>query len=125
MPLLIPMSGLNWTAGQTVLLLAEVGLLTGLSSSAVAQRDRPNQERWVVADEVGTGVRRFEARAGEGREFTWWLPPQADSYVLPVSAGVRVEANDEVAIRWLREVSPWKLRELPLLGLRSGEKAWW
>jgi hypothetical protein len=48
--------------------------------------DLPAEERLLLGDELGTEARRFEVRADEGREFTWWLPPQADAYILPLSA---------------------------------------
>ena len=115
----------------TFLALALLCAVSGRAEAALAlrplqvqtsQQPIPAQERVLLAHEVGTEARRFEARAGEGREFTWWLPPQADAYTLPLSAGVRVEANDASAIRWLRQGSPWELRELPLLALRYGDR---
>jgi hypothetical protein len=84
--------------------------------------DLPGQEIEMALQDLGAEARRFQGRAGEARQFTWWLPPQADAYVLPVSAGVYVRTADATAIRWLREGSPWDLRELPLLGARYGER---
>lgn len=58
----------------------------------------------------------FRAVASDERSFTWWMPAGADAYVLPVSAGIRVEASDKEMMERLRNGSPWDLRELPVLG---------
>jgi hypothetical protein len=103
-----------------------VSLLTLLASCAVAVAatgsDRLALERDLAMDDLRATPRLLAAKAGEGRAFTWWLPPRADAYVLPISAGVCVTAGDETAAQWLRKGSPWDLRELPLLGVRYGER---
>jgi hypothetical protein len=76
----------------------------------------------IAVQKLGTEPRLLTAKAGEAREFTWWLPPKADAYVLPISAGLNVKAADAGAAQWLRQGSPWDLRELPLLGARYGER---
>src|SRR3990172_5009662 len=35
----------------------------------------------------------FQSEIGESGEFTWWLPVGAGEYVLPISAGVVVDAS--------------------------------
>ncbi len=60
----------------------------------------------------------FQSEIGESGEFTWWLPAGATEYVLPISAGVVVDASRSDLMRWLRDGSPWSLLDLPVLGLR-------
>ncbi len=55
-------------------------------------------------------------------EFTWWLPRGADAYVLPISAGVVVDASRADLMSWLRIGSPWSLTELPIVGARYGNQ---
>ncbi|MBX3734820.1 MAG: hypothetical protein KF791_19760 [Verrucomicrobiae bacterium] len=64
----------------------------------------------------------FRSGVGSSGEFTWWLPAGADEYVLPISAGIAVEASRPDRMRWLREGSPWSLSELPVLGARHGNQ---
>ena len=91
-------------------------------AAAVDEPNKPTQQNEIVVEMVSAKPQTFQGRAGEAREFTWWLPPQADAYVLPISAGVCVQAGDELGVQWLRKGSPWDLRELPLLGVRYGER---
>ena len=60
--------------------------------------------------------------AGPGERFTWWLPPDAEDYVLPLSGGVLVEASRPDLMSWLRQGAPWPLVELPALGARYGDR---
>lgn len=50
--------------------------------------------------------------------FTWWLPKGADAYILPITAGIHVDASDTTTMKYLTKRSPWNLKELPVLGAR-------
>ena len=67
---------------------------------------------------LGHSVRSL-AQSGD---FTWWLPQGGDSFVLPMSAGVVVDATNAPLMRWLKDGSPWDLTELPIFGVRYGER---
>jgi len=64
----------------------------------------------------------FRERAGDVLEFTWWLPPGAEAYVLPISAGLIVQPTNAGQMAWLRQGSPWGLSQLPAFGARYGER---
>lgn len=64
----------------------------------------------------------LRAEPGESRSVTWWLPPKADEYVLPITSGVAVNPSSPDQMRWLRHGSPWNLLELPVLGARYGDR---
>lgn len=65
---------------------------------------------------------RFPSEVNESGEVTWWLPANADEFVLPISAGVVVDAKDAELVNWLRAGSPWSLTQLPVLGARYGDR---
>jgi len=79
-------------------------------------------ERQILPAEVSSTPVTFPARASDAREFTWWLPPGAEAYVLPISAGLIVPAGDARQMAWLRKDSPWGLTQLPVFGARYGER---
>ena len=64
----------------------------------------------------------FKAPADESEPFTWWLPPKADRYVLPINAGVVVETSQKNMMQWLQKGSPWRLTELPAFGVVYGDR---
>jgi hypothetical protein len=84
---------------------------------ATSQPTQPEQRELRLADITEKPV-SFQSEIDESGEFTWWLPAGASEYVLPISAGVVVDASRSDLIRWLRECSPWSLLDLPVLGLR-------
>jgi len=79
-------------------------------------------ERQLLPAEVSSMPVAFPARAGDAREFTWWLPPGAEAYVLPISAGLIAQTGNAGQMAWLRQGSPWGLSQLPVLGARYGER---
>jgi hypothetical protein len=79
-------------------------------------------ERQIQPAEVSSTAVTFPARAGDAREFTWWLPPGAEQYVLPISAGLIVQTGNARQMAWLRKGSPWGLSQLPAFGARYGER---
>ncbi len=96
-------------------MLAVLLIFTARDGSAEPGRELP------VA-QVTHEARSFRGEADAAGAFTWWLPAGAEAFVLPLSAGVLIEADDAAAMRWLREGSPWELSELPVLGLRLGAR---
>ena len=93
-------------------------------SDRVEQLDEKNSDSQVVPDVAALtdGPRLYEYVIGESGEFTWWLPRGADAYVLPISAGVVVDASRSDLMSWLRTGSPWSLTELPVVGARYGNQ---
>lgn len=81
----------------------------------------PAQERTLTLEEISTSRVSFKAEAGEAGPFIWWLPDGADSFVLPISAGIVVDAARADLMRMLQRGSPWSISELPVLGLRFGD----
>lgn len=81
------------------------------------QSAQPEGRELCLADITDKPV-TFQSEIGESGEFTWWLPGGASEYVLPISAGVVVDASRSDLLRWLRDGSPWSLLDLPVLGLR-------
>lgn len=86
-------------------------------SMPVAVFAQPGQQE-LRREEITDKPVAFNSEVDESGEFTWWLPAGAGEYVLPISAGVVVDASRPDLMRWLREGSPWSLLELPVLGLR-------
>lgn len=76
----------------------------------------------LLASQLSLQPRMFTAKADTSGALTWWLPQGADAFVLPISAGVVVEATNAPLMRWLKDGSPWELSELPVFGLRYGER---
>ncbi len=79
-------------------------------------------EKTLQLSEVTAEAVSLQANLGRSGAFTWWLPPGADAYVLPISAGMVVDTSRADLMRWLRNQSPWSLLELPVLGLRYGQE---
>jgi len=104
--------GMKKMTGILLSLLAGITLMAGGAES----------DRQVAPAEVGSMPVAFPARAGDAREFTWWLPPGAHEYVLPISAGMIVQAGNAGQMAWLRKGSPWGLAQLPVFGARYGER---
>lgn len=80
------------------------------------------RERFIQFSELTDNPVSFATSVGEFGEFTWWLPEGSDAYVLPISAGMVVDASRSDLMKWLRDGSPWSLMELPVLGLRYGNE---
>ncbi len=102
-----------------MILLASVFLLGSRAWPCCAAA--PQDKALRLADITEKPV-SLHSEIGGSREFTWWLPGGADEYVLPISAGVVVNASRLDLLRWLRDGSPWSLLELPALGLRYGDQ---
>ncbi|MCP5518700.1 MAG: hypothetical protein H7A45_15770 [Verrucomicrobiales bacterium] len=99
-----------------------LGTVCWLGARAQSRGEPASTERTLeLAGITGTPV-SFQAEIGRSGEFTWWLPAGASEYVLPISAGVVVDASRSDLMRWLRNGSPWSLLELPVLGLRYGDQ---
>lgn len=64
----------------------------------------------------------LKAFADSSREFTWWFPYDADALILPIAAGIHVDAGDGPLMTKLVNGSPWDLKELPVVGARYGER---
>lgn len=79
-------------------------------------------ERQIKRSDVRDTPTSFRSEVGESGEVTWWLPSDADEFVLPISAGVVVDAKDAELMDWLRKGSPWSLTQLPVFGLRFGDR---
>jgi Glycosyl hydrolases related to GH101 family, GH129 len=80
------------------------------------------EEREIALAEVQANPVSFRFEVGESGEFTWWLPPEADEFVLPISAGLVVDTKDDDRMVWFRRGSPWSLLQLPAFGVRYGER---
>ena len=76
----------------------------------------------IDISEVSEKIKKFTTNAGPLREFTWWLPKGADTYVLPISAGVIVSTARPDQMDWLRGGAPWSLLDLPAFGARYGNR---
>ncbi|MFO1499487.1 MAG: glycoside hydrolase [Verrucomicrobiota bacterium] len=107
---------LKWFSANTWAALATVWI-AAFSRAAV-----PETEREVTADRLGSEPIRLTAKVDGSGIFTWWLPAGADAFVLPMSAGVLVESSNRPLIQWLRIGSPWSISELPLFGVRYGNR---
>ncbi len=92
-------------------------LLASLSSSTVVA-----DEREINLSDVRDTPVSFRSEVGESGEVTWWLPAEADEFVLPISAGVVVNVKDNELLDWLRKGSPWSLTQLPAFGARYGDR---
>jgi hypothetical protein len=97
-------------------------LILALFCSALAALDSPEIERQISLSELGAEPRTLAPDTAESANFTWWLPPGADAYVLPISGGVVVDADAAARSTWLRGGSPWSLTRLPVLGVRYGDQ---
>lgn len=95
----------------TAVVLQGATLLAG----AEAGRDLP-------VSELGVEPRSFRGETDASGSFVWWLPEKADGFVLPFSAGIRVETANASLMQWLKEGSPWELLELPVFGVRYGDR---
>ena len=78
-------------------------------------------ERILPLTEITDKPASFRSEIGESGRFTWWLPPGAEEYVLPLCGGVLLHSN-RTDLKWIREQSPHSLAELPLIGVRYGEQ---
>ena len=76
----------------------------------------------LLASQLSDHPRSFSSKPTQSGDFTWWLPQGGDSFVLPMSAGVVVDATNAPLMRWLKDGSPWDLTELPIFGVRYGER---
>ena len=81
-----------------------------------------SEERLLSLDELAEESSSVQAVLGDSGEFTFWFPPDPDELILPISAGIVVDAADSFKMDWLRKRSPWKLLELPAFGLRFGNQ---
>ena len=93
-------------------------ILVGLAVIAPARDAVPSDEAILRWDDLGPAPTTCRAEPGPAGTFTWWLPESADEYVLPISAGVVVTADEVSSRSWLRDRSPWSLMGLPALGVR-------
>lgn len=90
-----------------------------ISASQIWADENGNE---LLESQLSDQPRSFSSKATESVAFTWWLPQGGDSFVLPVSAGVVVDATNAPLMRWLKDSSPWELLELPVFGVRYGER---
>jgi hypothetical protein len=97
---------------QPVLLQAALFLLFWRSSFAI--------EKSIVLEDIGDTPTTLSAEIGTDDHVTWWLPDNADAYVLPISGGIEVQASNHALVKMLRERSPWSLTTLPAVGARYG-----
>jgi len=102
--------------GAVCCLVLAVALL-GFIQTVIAANERDLPLAQLSADS-----QIFKAKAEGSADFTWWLPTNATAFVVPFSAGVIVEATNAPLLNWLKNGSPWELTELPVIGVRYGER---
>lgn len=112
-------------------LLRSITLAVLWGMSWLANADEPLRDRALIDNTDKRQIKRsdvrdtptsFRSEVAESGEVTWWLPSDADEFVLPISAGVIVDAKDAELMDWLRKGSPWSLTQLPAFGLRFGDR---
>lgn len=74
-------------------------------------------EREIPLATLGADPVSFRSPVGDSGQLTWWLPSGAERYVLPISAGLVVDASQKELMAWLRKGSPWGLLQLPVFGV--------
>ena len=89
--------------------LANIGLLASAEKPLTHSdfRDSPTRQQYRL-DEAGT--------------VTWWFPKGASSYILPLSAGIKVDPNKRSHRQWLEKSESWSLMELPAIGATYGDR---
>ena len=90
-------------------------LLNAIGEGALAERE-------ILLTQVGTQPAGFKAEATQTGNFTWWMPPGAEALVLPIADGLFVETTNAPIMDWLKKNSPWGLVELPVFGVRYGDR---
>lgn len=95
-------------------------LALGLALAALAQAGPANEGREIPLGQLESEPAVFNVAADASGVFTWWLPAKPDAFILPISAGMVVEATNAPLMAWLKEGSPWELTELPVFGARYG-----
>jgi hypothetical protein len=73
-------------------------------------------ENEIPLEALGTDPVSFPSPVGASGRWTWWLPPGAGRYILPISAGLVVDTSRQDLMAWLRKGSPWGLSQLPVFG---------
>jgi hypothetical protein len=96
-------------------------ILTVLAILSLVQLEAAENSRDLPVAQLTSEPRTFTAKLDKSGVFTWWLPENADSLVLPISAGTLVERSNRQLMQWLRDGSPWDLSKLPLIGARYGQ----
>src|SRR5687767_11669437 len=96
-----------------------VAMLTLLFSGQVEGADSGTE---IPAKQLGSDFRSFTGKAQPSSSFTWWLPAQPDTLVMPIAAGTFVETSNAASMRWLKDGWPWDLLKLPLIGARYGDR---
>src|SRR5438132_13927566 len=94
-----------------------IGAVLAVMFSSVIRIWTDKNEGELLASQFSDQPHSFSVNSSESGVFTWWLPRGGDSFVLPISAGVVVDATDAPLMRWLKEGSPWELLELPVFGV--------
>lgn len=112
--LICPMEVLPWLLGGILACLLLCGL-TWPCTAAPTGREIPLAQ-------LGAKPTAFRAEVADTGEFTWWLPSDADTLVLPVADGIVVDTAQVELMRWLRNGSPWGLAQLPSFGVRYGNR---
>lgn len=84
---------------------------------------KPAERVLPGVSELSEAPRVLQMPLGEAGDFTWWLPPNADAWILPISGGIQVDPLRPELMRFLREGSPWSLLELPMCGARYGDQS--
>lgn len=82
----------------------------------------PSPPQRLDPERIGASPTVLRGEPDAGGEASWWFPPGADAYDVPVSGGVRVRAGDRELLEWLRARSPMPLLELPAVGARYGDR---
>lgn len=107
----------NRTPVRNTLNFACLLLLGTLRASATVP-----DEREIPLAGLSAVPASFSAPVGESGQMTWWLPSGAARLVLPISAGMVVDASREDQMHWLRKGSAWSLAQLPALGAVYGDR---
>ncbi len=80
-------------------------------------------EEITLLDEAPAEPRVLTAEPNADGRATWWLPADAASYTLPITAGLHVARDNKALQDWLIKHSPFHLLELPAFGGAYGDHA--
>lgn len=96
--------------------------MIALGCSAFSATSFAANSKTIDPGDIGAGRTTLAGTADETRTFTWWLPENSESLILPIAAGIEVDASDTAIMELLEQRSPWRLKELPVLGARYGDR---
>lgn len=77
-------------------------------------------ERQLNSSNFSESPKRQIQKVNESGMVTWWFPDGADSYILPLAAGVEVDPSDPNHRQWLEKTPSIPLIGLPVVGATYG-----